>query len=448
MGINRPPLARNTAATASTNTLIEDSHPIEIEDIAPQHSSKAGVAKSLWAALILCFVFFLVELVAGWWCGSLAILSDSFHLLSDVVGFGISLWALAMSQCGATKNLSFGYKRLEVLGACFSTMLLWIITLGLVFEAIPRLYHPTPIDVQVMFYTAAFGVMVNIALACTLSFSGLDHHHDDDDHHHHHHHHRHHDESSLISPIRGESPSNSLSSDEATIIASTTTPLLQTRNQNYESLSQQSSVIQTSQASSSFSLIGFLKMDGMDINMKSAVIHVISDLISSLGVLTASILLSINPEWTFVDPICTFFFSIMVFASTYPLMKRCILILMEATPQTSSITTAEIRSTLLSQIPQIQAIDSLHVWSISQDTHACMLSVSIDSMMVQESCLVVRKDRKPNSCVDSPGEVGVVGKHTECCCTDLYDGTVQEATRILKESFDFDYVNVQVLVNA
>ncbi|KAJ3015708.1 UNVERIFIED_CONTAM: hypothetical protein HDU68_012612 [Siphonaria sp. JEL0065] len=201
---------------------------------------------------------------------------------------------------------------------------------------------------------------------------------------------------------------------------------------NYESIPLPEVVPrQIAPSTSSFSLFTLLKMNDMDINMKSAVIHVISDLISSLGVLTASILLSINPEWTFVDPICTFFFSIMVFASTWPLMKRCVLILMEAVPQTHHIDLLEIRVSLVTRIPYIQSIETLYAWSLSQDTHICMVALVInvdDFDRVQGKGLEEGKER-----YDDEEEVD-----------DVYTNTVRIVTKILKDDFDFDFVNVQV----
>lgn len=66
-----------------------------------------------------------------------------------------------------------------------------------------------------------------------------------------------------------------------------------------------------------------------DLNIRAAFIHVIGDLIQSIGVLIASALIWYNPSWRIADPICTLFFSILVFISTVFISKQIILILME-----------------------------------------------------------------------------------------------------------------------
>ncbi|KAI8828767.1 hypothetical protein BJ741DRAFT_411118, partial [Chytriomyces cf. hyalinus JEL632] len=153
---------------------------ISVDDDASTSATeptKDVIARTLVAALVLCLVFFFVELVAGWYCGSLAILSDAFHLLSDVAGFGVSLAALHFGRNVATKEFSFGFKRLEVLGACLSTLCIWIVTVFLLVEAIGRLFNPTVIDAKVMAITAVFGVAINVALAFTLHSGGSHGHH-------------------------------------------------------------------------------------------------------------------------------------------------------------------------------------------------------------------------------------------------------------------------------
>ncbi|KAJ3076265.1 Metal tolerance protein 1, partial [Rhizoclosmatium hyalinum] len=116
-----PPSGREDAPSPAQTTTIAIEEPAS-GCTASDTSSKSAIKNSLLTALFLCLVFFVVELVAGYVCGSLAILSDAFHLLSDVAGFGVSLFALGLSAKGVSKEYSFGYKRIEVLGAVGSTL--------------------------------------------------------------------------------------------------------------------------------------------------------------------------------------------------------------------------------------------------------------------------------------------------------------------------------------
>ncbi len=67
--------------------------------------------------------------------------------------------------------------------------------------------------------------------------------------------------------------------------------------------------------------------------MKAALIHVIGDIIQSLGVVIASVIIYFKPNWSFIDPICTFIFSVIVMFTTVSITKQCISVLMEAAPE-------------------------------------------------------------------------------------------------------------------
>ena len=97
-------------------------------------------------------------------------MTDAAHLFSDVAGFLISIFALTISDLAATHTLSYGYRRAEVLGALFSVVLIWVLTLGLVIEAITRTHDILTdrrqhfVDGKIMTIIACFGVMSNLAI--------------------------------------------------------------------------------------------------------------------------------------------------------------------------------------------------------------------------------------------------------------------------------------------
>lgn len=72
-------------------------------------------------------------------------------------------------------------------------------------------------------------------------------------------------------------------------------------------------------------------------NIKAALIHVIGDIIQSVGVLIAAIILYFYPNYWMIDPICTFLFSVLVLFTTIPIMIECIKVFMEATPNNVDI---------------------------------------------------------------------------------------------------------------
>ena len=67
----------------------------------------------------------------------------------------------------------------------------------------------------------------------------------------------------------------------------------------------------------------------MNINIRAAVVHVIGDMLQSIGVIIAAILITINDDFKIADPICTYLFSILVIMTTIPVFRDCMRILME-----------------------------------------------------------------------------------------------------------------------
>jgi zinc transporter 2 len=138
----------------------------------------------------ISFLFMIAEIVGGYISGSLAIITDAAHMLSDVAGFLISYFAIYMGSRPANYQMSFGYHRAEILGALASIMLIWGIIVYLFIEAIHRIIDPEIIDGEIMLITACVGLVCNIISIFTLHSCGGEHGH----HHHHHHGHSHGDE--------------------------------------------------------------------------------------------------------------------------------------------------------------------------------------------------------------------------------------------------------------
>ena len=68
-------------------------------------------------------------------------------------------------------------------------------------------------------------------------------------------------------------------------------------------------------------------------NVRAAIIHMIGDIIQSVGVMAAAIIIYVKPTWTIADPICTFLFSVLVLMTTVPIFIDVMGILMETTPE-------------------------------------------------------------------------------------------------------------------
>ncbi|KAF2597389.1 hypothetical protein F2Q68_00007401 [Brassica cretica] len=106
---------------------------------AMEAEERAKSARKLLIALLLRAIFIVVEVVGGIKANSLAILTDAAHLLSDVGAFAISLFSQWASGWKATPKQSYGFFRIEILGALVSIQMIWILAGILVYEAIVRL---------------------------------------------------------------------------------------------------------------------------------------------------------------------------------------------------------------------------------------------------------------------------------------------------------------------
>ena len=125
--------------------------------------------KKLIQVCTICLIFMLFEFLGGYFANSLAIMTDAAHLLSDLAGFIISIFSIYTSKLPANKNFNFGYYRAEVVGALFSTMIIWALSLLLVYEAISRMFERHhDIDGTIMLISASIGLIFNLLMAFVL----------------------------------------------------------------------------------------------------------------------------------------------------------------------------------------------------------------------------------------------------------------------------------------
>ena len=97
--------------------------------------------RSLIIALALIAGFMVVEVVGGLISGSLALLADAGHMITDAAAIGLALFALAVSRRRASGDSTFGYRRAEVLATMINVISLWLIAAWLMVEAYHRVVH-------------------------------------------------------------------------------------------------------------------------------------------------------------------------------------------------------------------------------------------------------------------------------------------------------------------
>ena len=235
-----------------------------------QSSSKI----TLWLSLVITMIFTVVEFVGGIVSNSLALLSDSFHMLSDVLALGLSMVAIYFSSKPPTKNYTYGFLRLEIIVAFLNGLALIVISLGIMYEGIMRIIHPRPVESGIMILIAFIGLIANIVLTIILMIS--------------------------------------------------------------------------------------LKKEN-NINIQSALWHFIGDLLNSLGIIVAFVLIHFT-GWNIVDPIISILISLIILRGGYKIIKNASKVLMERVPDRYD--TDEIMGAM-KDVEGVIDIHEFHLWSVT-----------------------------------------------------------------------------------
>ena len=135
------------------------------------------------AVMLITAVAMVVEIVAGWWFNSMALLADGWHMSSHTVAIGVSAFAYAAARRYARDpRFAFGTWKIEVLGGFASAIFLLGVAVFMVVASMERMFSPQPIQYQEAIAVAVLGLIVNVVCAVIL---GKAHHHGHghDDHH-------------------------------------------------------------------------------------------------------------------------------------------------------------------------------------------------------------------------------------------------------------------------
>jgi cobalt-zinc-cadmium efflux system protein len=118
--------------------------------------------RALFFTFGLTFSYFVVELVGSILTNSLALLADAAHMLTDVAGLGLALFATWMSQKPATPTKTYGYYRVEILAALANAVVLFLISFYILYEAYRRFEEPPEVASLPMLVVAVVGLVVNL----------------------------------------------------------------------------------------------------------------------------------------------------------------------------------------------------------------------------------------------------------------------------------------------
>ncbi|XP_014668620.1 PREDICTED: zinc transporter 2-like [Priapulus caudatus] len=267
--------------------------------------------RKLLIASCLCLVFMIGEVFGGYFADSLAIMTDAAHLLTDFASFMISLFALWVASRPATKQMHWGYYRAEVIGALVSVLLIWVITGILVYLAVMRIVRGE-YEIDAPIMLITAGVGVVINL-----FMGF----------------------ILHSTGHGHS---------------------------HGGVSHAEVAAHSHEGS---------KKKPMNVNVRAAFIHVLGDLVQSIGVMVAAIVIYFKPEYKVADPICTFLFSVLVLVTTLTIMRDIVNVLMEGAPR--GIEFNDVKN-LLSSVPGVMEVHNLRIWALTMNKVAMSAHLAID----------------------------------------------------------------------
>jgi cobalt-zinc-cadmium efflux system protein len=118
---------------------------------------------ALSLSITLLFVF--VEIAAGVFANSLALLTDAAHNFTDVLALGLSWWALRLTSQPANQEKTYGYHRAGILAALANSTTLVVIALGIFYEAYLRFINPPQVQADVLIGVGVIGVVINVVTA-------------------------------------------------------------------------------------------------------------------------------------------------------------------------------------------------------------------------------------------------------------------------------------------
>ena len=290
------------------------------QTVAPRDTK--GYQRTLLFSFIIITIYMFVEAIGGWLTGSLALLSDAGHMLSDAVALGATLMAFKIGEKAATHQKTFGYKRFEILVATVNGATLVIIAIMIFYEAIKRFNSPPEIATQGMLIVATIGMLVNILVAWLM--------------------HR----GSRGGDAHGHSHAGS--------------------NKDSQGKNEGKAPV--------------------NLNMQSAYLHVLSDLMGSVAAIVAALLM-MSFGWVWADAAASVIVAILILFSGYRVVRDSVHILMEGTPE--GISLVEVEDKLLTH-PQVRQVHDLHVWSITSGLNALSCHVVVDGeMSIYESSILI-----------------------------------------------------------
>lgn len=144
-------------------------HPAHDHGHHGHHHHDHAASRFLPLALALTLGFAAVEAIAGWWSGSLALLGDAGHMLTDAMSLGLAAIAARVAQRAPSHRHSYGLRRVEALAALINSLFMLAVVGGLVWHAVERLMNPREVAGEAVIVVALGGLVLNVVVAWLLT---------------------------------------------------------------------------------------------------------------------------------------------------------------------------------------------------------------------------------------------------------------------------------------
>ena len=135
------------------------------------HDHRSASRRSLSISLALILGYMVAEVIGGLVSGSLALLADAGHMLTDAAAIGLALLAIWLANRPASIERTFGFHRTEILAALLNALSLWLIAAWIFFEASRRFDEVPDVDGGLMLAVGAVGLLVNAVAVLVLKRS-------------------------------------------------------------------------------------------------------------------------------------------------------------------------------------------------------------------------------------------------------------------------------------
>ncbi|TMS36521.1 hypothetical protein L596_003667 [Steinernema carpocapsae] len=359
--------------------------------------------------ILMTFVFFVVEMVFGYISNSMALVADSFHMLSDVMALGIGYICLKIAERNTNKN-TFGWVRAEVLGALVNGVFLLALCFSIFVESITRLVEPDVLhDPMKVLIVGAIGLAINVVGLAM--FHGHAHSHGPDPSS---------VQSELENNLRRKTPSMSAETGEGQSLLVAQDKAIAELKQDFEAA--EDTLITGPKKEKA-------KKTGGDghLNMRGVFLHVVSDAIGSVIVIITAIIALYAPDedaWNvarrYMDPCLSIAMVVLMTFTTLPLVHETALILLQTTPRFINI--EELKSQLL-KIDGIVAVHEFHVWRLVGERIIATVHIRFVSLKhyltAAEQIRTLFHDSSIHSATIQPEfnemiELSGGGKNTEC----------------------------------